>query len=70
MRICGFSIARHVIRFGYPLEACLRSMLPLVDEIVLNVGDGDDGTWDLVQSMAEPKIRCFRHPSLAPGPEE
>jgi hypothetical protein len=46
MKICAFCIARNTIRFGYPLEASLRSMLPLVDEIVLNVGDGDDGTWN------------------------
>ncbi len=60
MKICGFSIARNIVRFGYPLEASLRSMLPLVDEMVLNVGDSDDGTWDLVQSMGEPKIKAFR----------
>jgi hypothetical protein len=53
VRICRFSIARNAVRFGYPLEASLRSMLPLVDEIVLNVGDSDDGTWDLVQSMGD-----------------
>jgi hypothetical protein len=60
MKLCGFSIARNAVRFGYPLEASLRSMLPLVDEIVLNVGDGDDETWDLVQSMGQPKIKAFR----------
>jgi hypothetical protein len=59
MKICGFSIARNALRFGYPLRASLRSMLPLVDELVLNVGDSDDGTWELVQSMSEPKIKAF-----------
>jgi len=60
MRVCGFSIAYNAVQLGYPIEASLRSMLPLVDEIVLNIGEGDDVTWDLVQSMREPKIRPLR----------
>ncbi len=35
-------------------------MLPLVDELILNIGEGDDDTWNLVESMREPKIRAFR----------
>jgi hypothetical protein len=63
MRVCGFGIARDVVRLGYPLEASLRSLLPLVDELVLNVGvseQTDDGTWDLVQSLRDPRITAFR----------
>jgi hypothetical protein len=60
MRVCGFSIANNAVRLGYPIQESLRSMLPLVDEIILNVGEGDDETWDLVSSMREPKIKPFR----------
>jgi hypothetical protein len=60
MKVCGFSIAYNALRYGYPIEASLRSMLPLVDELILNIGEGDDDTWNLVQSMREPKIRAFR----------
>lgn len=63
MRVCGFCIARDVVRFGYPLEASLRSLLPLVDELVINVGvseKADDGTWDLIQSLRDPRITAFR----------
>lgn len=60
MRISGFTIARQAVTFGYPLEESLRSLLPLVDELVVNVGDGDDGTWELVQGIADPKIAAFR----------
>jgi len=31
-----------------------------VDEIVLNIGEGDDETWELVQSLRDPKIKPFR----------
>ena len=47
-------------------------MLPLVDELILNIGEGDDDTWNLVQSMREPKIRPFRSwwdPNLRVGGE-
>jgi hypothetical protein len=70
MRVCGFSIAYNAVRFGYPIEASLRSMFPLVDEIVLNIGEGDDETWDVVQAMHEPQIKPFRScwdPNLREG---
>jgi hypothetical protein len=60
MKVCGFSIANNAVRLGYPIEESLRSMLPLVDELILNIGDTDDETWDLVQSLNEPKIKPFR----------
>ncbi len=60
MKVCGFSIANQVVRLGYPIAESLRSMLPLVDEIVLNIGEDDDETWDLVAAMREPSIKPFR----------
>lgn len=60
LKIVGFTIARNAVRFGYPLEESLRSMLPLVDELVVAVGDGEDATWELVQGIGDPKIRAFR----------
>lgn len=59
MNVSGFTIARNTVRNGYPLEASLRSMLPLVDELVVAVGDSDDGTWGLIESLGEPKIKAF-----------
>lgn len=35
-------------------------MLPLVDELVVNVGDGDDGTLEAVQGIGDPRITVFR----------
>ena len=60
MRISGFTIARQAIALGYPLEESIRSLLPLVDEMIVGVGDGDDGTWELVQSIGDAKIAAFR----------
>jgi hypothetical protein len=60
MRVSGFTIANHAVRLGYPLEASLRSMLPIVDEMIVNIGEEDQATWDLVARMQEPKIKPFR----------
>jgi glycosyltransferase involved in cell wall biosynthesis len=59
MRISGFTIARNAIRYGYPLEASLRSLLPLVDELVVAVGKSEDKTLELVRSLGSPKIRVL-----------
>ena len=44
---------------GYPLEASLRSLLPIVDELVVGVGQSTDGTRELVESLGDPKIRVI-----------
>lgn len=58
--ISGFTIARRAIEYGYPLQESLRSLLPLVDELIVNVGDCDDGTWEAVQEIGDPRIQAFR----------
>lgn len=44
MKISGFTLVRNGERFDYPYLESLRSLLPGVDELVINVGDGDDDT--------------------------
>jgi hypothetical protein len=60
MRISGFSIVRNGQNYGYPFMESLRSLLPLVDELVVAVGDSDDKTWDLVHSLGSPKLKAFK----------
>jgi hypothetical protein len=60
MRISGFTIARLTAALDYPLRESLQSLLPLVDELVVNVDAGDDATWAAVQAMGEPRIIGFR----------
>ena len=56
-RVSGFSIVRNAIQYGYPVEESLRSLAPLVDELVVAVGKGDDGTLELVRSLDLPGLR-------------
>jgi hypothetical protein len=44
LKVSGFTFARNAVRLRYPLVESIRSALPLVDEMVVNVGRSDDGT--------------------------
>ena len=59
VRISGFTIVRNAIKLDFPVEASIRSILPVCDEVVVNVGRSDDETLDLVRSIADPKIRIL-----------
>lgn len=52
MKVSGFFIVRHGTRFDYPYLESLRSVLPLVDELVINVGIGEDSTLSKIQDFA------------------
>ena len=57
MKVSGFSICRNVVNFDYPIVEAIRSALPIVDEFIVNVGQSDDGTLDLLRSISSEKIR-------------
>ncbi len=59
MKISAFTIVRNALNLHYPLEASIRSVLPICDEFIVNVGQGDDGTLDLVKSINSPKIKII-----------
>jgi glycosyltransferase involved in cell wall biosynthesis len=58
MRVVGFSFIRNAEKFGYPIGEALRSILPLCAEVVVAVGNSEDGTRELVASLG-PKIRII-----------
>ena len=57
MKVSGFSFCRNAVLYDYPVVESIRSILPIVDEFVVNVGRCDDGTLDLICSIGDPKIR-------------
>jgi glycosyltransferase involved in cell wall biosynthesis len=59
MRISGFSIVRNAERLDFPVEASLRSILPLCDEVVVNVGRSEDRTLEIVRGLGDPRIRIL-----------
>lgn len=60
MKISGFTIIRNAVINDYPVVESIRSILPIVDEMVVLVGESDDATEDLIKNIADPKIRIHR----------
>ena len=59
MRVCGFTIIRNAQRFDYPIVEAIRSVLPVVDEFVVLVGNSDDDTRKVIESIGSSKIRIY-----------
>ncbi len=59
MKVSGFTIIRNAIKFDYPAEESIRSILPVVDEMVVSVGNSEDETLELIRSIDSPKIRII-----------
>jgi glycosyltransferase involved in cell wall biosynthesis len=59
VNVSGFTIVRNAIKLDFPVVASIRSILPICDEVVVNVGYSDDGTLELVRSIGDSKIRII-----------
>lgn len=58
MKVVGFSFIRNAVKYHFPIEEALRSILPLCDEVIVAVGASEDNTRDLIASI-DPKIRII-----------
>ena len=62
-KISGFSLVRNGLQFDYPFLESWRSLLPVVDELVLNIGKSDDQSLAVATRFAETegqgKVRIF-----------
>jgi hypothetical protein len=56
IRVSGFTFVRNAVRLEFPVVECIRSVLPMVDEFVVAVGDSDDGTEELIRSIGDDRI--------------
>ena len=57
MKVCGFTFIRNAIKYDYPIIEAIRSILPICDEVVVAVGQSEDATLELIQSISSNKIR-------------
>jgi hypothetical protein len=71
MKLSGFTFVRDAVKCEYPAVESISSILPIVDEFVVNIGLPDiDGTVDLIQSIKDPKIKIIQNqwnPNLRTG---
>ena len=59
MIVSGFTFLRNAVINGYPFEESIRSILPIIDEFICVIGEGEDDTRDRVLAIADPKIRVI-----------
>jgi hypothetical protein len=59
VKVSGFTIVRNAIKLDFPVEASIRSILPICDEVVVNVGRSEDDTLALVRSISDPRVRIL-----------
>lgn len=57
MKISGFTIIRNAVINDYPIVEAIQSILPVVDEMIVSIGDSEDETEALIQNINSPKIR-------------
>lgn len=57
--ISGFTVIRNARLMGYPVLESIRSLLPLVDEFIIGVGQSDDDTRAMLESLNDRKIKIF-----------
>lgn len=59
MRISGFTFIRNGNELGYPFVPAIRSLLPLCDQIIVNVPRSTDDTLSVVRAIGDPRIRVL-----------
>ncbi|NTV97644.1 MAG: glycosyltransferase [Chlorobiaceae bacterium] len=59
MKISAFTFIRNGMNFGFPFMESIQSILPIVDEFIVNVGYSDDDTLEKVQSIRDSKIKII-----------
>ena len=59
MKVAGFTFIRNAILNDYSIKEAILSILPICDEFVVAVGDSDDETRKLIESINSPKIKII-----------
>ncbi|HQR01149.1 MAG TPA: glycosyltransferase family 2 protein [Ferruginibacter sp.] len=59
MKVSGFTFVRNAVKYGYPVVESISSLLPIVDEMVVCLGDSEDETNALIGSIGSEKIRTI-----------
>jgi len=59
MKVCGFSFVRNAEKFSYPVIESVQSILPVVDKFIMNVGNSDDNTLELIRSIPSDKLQIM-----------
>jgi hypothetical protein len=59
MKVSAFTFIKNGEILGYPFLESIKSILPIVDEFIVNVGTSEDNTLDLIKSITNKKIKII-----------
>lgn len=62
VKISAYTIISNAIKYSYPIVESINSVLPIVDEFVVNLGPSDDGTEGLLHKAFDgiEKVKFFK----------
>jgi glycosyltransferase involved in cell wall biosynthesis len=59
MKLSAYTYVRNGLKVGYPFIQSIRSIIQLVDEYIIVLGDSDDGSREAILNLKSPKIRII-----------
>jgi hypothetical protein len=59
MKVSAFTFIKNGQILGYPFLQSIHSILPIVDEFIINVGESEDDTLKIIRSIQDDKIRII-----------
>jgi glycosyltransferase involved in cell wall biosynthesis len=59
MKVSGFTIVRNGVKYFYPFREAILSILPICDELIVNVGNSEDNTLEVIKSIDSNKIKIL-----------
>jgi len=59
VKVSAFTFIRNGSNLGYPYIESIKSVLPIVDEFIVNVGKGEDDTLERVREIGDPKVKVI-----------
>ncbi len=59
MKVAGFTMVRNAVKYDYPVVEAITSVLPLCDEFIVAVGNCEDETLALIESIGSTKIKII-----------
>jgi hypothetical protein len=60
LKVTGFTFIRNAIKLDYPIVEAINSILPICDDFVVAVGNSEDDTLKLIQSIDPSKISIIK----------
>ena len=57
MKITGVTIIKNAVLNDYPIKEAILSILPVVDEMIVSIGESEDDTEGLIKSISSEKIK-------------